>query len=40
MAIRINEESMILEIDNRVVAAARLREHAAGDWSGAWDGRP
>jgi hypothetical protein len=36
MAIRINERSMTLEIDDRVVATARFSEHAAADGNGAW----
>ena len=35
-AIRINEDSMILKIDNHVVATARFNEHAAADGNGAW----
>jgi hypothetical protein len=31
MAVRINEDSMSLEIDNHFVATARLSEHAAAD---------
>jgi hypothetical protein len=36
MAIRIDTDSMISEIDNRVVATARFSEHAAADGNGAW----
>jgi hypothetical protein len=36
MAIRITEDAMILEIDNRVVATARFSEHAAADANGTW----
>jgi hypothetical protein len=36
MAIRINDESMTLEIEGRVVATARLSQNAAGDGNGAW----
>ena len=31
MAVRINEDSMSLEIDNHFMATARLSEHAAAD---------
>lgn len=36
MSVRINANSMTLEIDNRVVATARFSWHAAGDGLGAW----
>jgi hypothetical protein len=36
MAIRITDDMMTLEIDNRVVSAARVSEHAAADGNGAW----
>ena len=36
MSVRINATSMTLEIDNRVVAAARFSPYAAGDDLGAW----
>jgi hypothetical protein len=36
MSIRINPNSMTLEIDNRVVATARFSEHAAADGNGVW----
>jgi hypothetical protein len=36
MSVRINANSMTLEIDNRVVATARFSEHAAADGNGAW----
>jgi hypothetical protein len=36
MAIRINDESMSLEIDGHVVATARFSEHAAASGRGAW----
>jgi hypothetical protein len=36
MAIWITGYTMVLEIDNRVVAAARFSEHAAADGNGAW----
>jgi hypothetical protein len=36
MSIRINANSMTLEIDDRVVATARFSEHAAADGNGAW----
>jgi hypothetical protein len=36
MAIRITGDTMVLKIDNRVVAAARFGEHAAADGNGAW----
>ena len=32
----INDESMALEIDGRVIATAEFREHAAADGHGAW----
>ena len=38
MAIWITGYTMVLEIDNRVVAAARFSEHAAADGNGAWAG--
>jgi hypothetical protein len=36
MAIRVNEDSMTLEIDNHVLATARFSEHAAADGNGVW----
>ena len=36
MSIRINANSMTLEIDDRVVATARFSQHAAADGNGAW----
>ena len=36
MSVRINANSMTLEIDNRVAATARFSEHAAADGNGAW----
>jgi hypothetical protein len=36
MAIRITGGTMVLEVDSRVVAAARFGEHAAADGNGAW----
>lgn len=36
MAIRITDDTMTLEIDNRIVATARFSEHAAANGSGAW----
>ena len=36
MALRIMDDTMTLEIDNRVVATAQFREHAAADGHGAW----
>jgi hypothetical protein len=36
MAVRINDESMTLEIEGRVVATARFSQHAATDGEGAW----
>jgi len=36
MAVRINDESMTLEIDGRVLATARFSQHAAADGAGAW----
>jgi hypothetical protein len=36
MAIRITDDMMTLEIDNRVVATARFSGHAASDGNGAW----
>lgn len=35
-AIRITDDMMTLEIDDRAVASARLSEHAAVDGHGAW----
>lgn len=35
-AIRIYDNTMTLEIDDRVVATARFSQHAAADGSGAW----
>ena len=36
MAIRIEDDFMSTEIDGRVIATARYREHAAGDRRGVW----
>jgi hypothetical protein len=36
MTIRIVDDTVTLEIDNRVVAMARFSEHAAADSNGAW----
>jgi len=36
MSTKINDESMSLEIDGRVIAAAEFRERAAADGQGAW----
>jgi hypothetical protein len=36
MAIRIYDDTMTLEIDDRVVATARFSQHAAADSNGAW----
>ena len=36
MAIRITDDAMTLELDDRVVATARFSEHAAADGNGAW----
>ena len=36
MAIRIDEDSMTLTVDDRVVATARFSQDAAADGSGAW----
>jgi hypothetical protein len=36
MAIRIYDDTMTLEIDDRVVATARFSQHAAADGNGAW----
>ena len=36
MAIRITNDMMTLEIDNRVVATARYKAYAAADGNGAW----
>jgi hypothetical protein len=36
MAIRITDDTMTLEIGERVVGTARFSEHAAADGSGAW----
>jgi len=36
MSTKINDDSMSLEIDGRVIASAEFREHAAADGHGAW----
>jgi hypothetical protein len=36
MAIRITDDTMILEIDDCLVATAQFSEHAAADRNGAW----
>ncbi len=36
MSTMINDDSMSLEIDGRVIATAEFREHAAADGHGAW----
>jgi hypothetical protein len=36
MSTKINDHSMFLEIDGRVIATAKFREHAAADGCGAW----
>jgi hypothetical protein len=36
MSVRINANSMTLEIDDRIVATARYGQHAAADGNGAW----
>ena len=36
MAIRITDDTMTLQIGDRVVATARFSEHAAADGNGAW----
>jgi hypothetical protein len=36
MAIRIYDDTMTLEVDDRVVATARFSQHAAADGNGAW----
>jgi hypothetical protein len=36
MPTKINDDSMSLEIDGRVIATAEFREHAAADGQGAW----
>jgi hypothetical protein len=36
MSTKINDASMSLEIDGRVIATAELREHAAAGGQGAW----
>ncbi len=36
MSTKINDESMFLEIDGRVIATAQFRENAAADGHGAW----
>ena len=36
MSTKINDDSMVLEIDGRVIATAQFREHAAADGHGAW----
>jgi hypothetical protein len=37
MSLRIENNSMSLEVDGRVVATARFSEHAAADGQGAWE---
>jgi hypothetical protein len=36
MALRITDDTMTLEVGDRVVATARFSEHAAADGNGAW----
>jgi len=36
MSTNINDDSMSLEIDGRVIATAQFSEHAAADGYGAW----
>ena len=36
MTIHINDDTMALEIGDRVVVTARFSRHAAGDGNGAW----
>jgi hypothetical protein len=36
MSTKINDDSMALEIDGRVITTADFREHAAADGHGAW----
>ncbi len=36
MSTKINDDSMSLEIDGRVIATAKFTEHAAADGHGAW----
>ena len=36
MSTMINDDSMSLEIDGRVIATAQFSEHAAADGNGAW----
>ena len=36
MSTKINDDSMSLEIDGRVIAIAEFREHTAADRQGAW----
>ena len=36
MPTKINDDLMSLEIDGRVIATAKFREHAAADGHGAW----
>lgn len=36
MSLRIENSSMSLEVDGRIVATARFNEHAAADGRGAW----
>ncbi len=36
MAIRIESETMALEVDGAVVATARFSQHVAADGNGAW----
>ena len=36
MSTKINDDSMSLEIDGRVIATAQFSEHSAADGHGAW----
>jgi hypothetical protein len=36
MSTKINDDSMSLEIDGRVIATAQFREHGEADGHGAW----
>lgn len=36
MSMKINDDSMSLEIDGHVIATAELRDHAVADGQGAW----
>ena len=36
MSTKINDDSMVLEIDGRVIAAAEFSEYAAADGHGVW----